>query len=74
MVYMFRPLGYKYYDLERVKDFDYWIGAIDEWPDFYYKHIIWQFSMTGTVDGIETEVDLNLMFEETAPPESPESK
>jgi lysozyme len=74
MVYMFRPLGYKYYDLERVKDFDYWIGAIDEWPDFYYKHIIWQFSMTGTVDGIETEVDLNLMFEEIAPPESPESK
>lgn len=74
MVYMFRPLGYKYYDLERVKDFDLWIGAIDEWPDFYYKHIIWQFSMTGTVDGIETEVDLNLMFEEIEPPESPEVK
>lgn len=74
MVYMFRPLAYKYYDLERVKDFDYWIGAIHSWPDFYYKHIIWQFSMTGAVDGIETEVDLNLLFEEIVPPESPEAK
>lgn len=74
MVYMFRPLAYKYYDLERIKDFDLWIGALGAWPDFYYRHIFWQFSMTGKVKGIETDVDMNLMFEKIQPPESPKIK
>jgi len=61
-VYMYRSLGYYYYDLTRFGGLTLWIGAAGEYPDFYYAHEIWQFSFTGKVRGIEGDVDLNLQF------------
>ena len=61
-VYAYRYLAYFYYDLELIEPYKLWIGAVGTEPDFYYEHDIWQFTDSGTVDGIEGPVDLNLML------------
>ena len=62
-IYAYRNLGYFSYDLRALKDYSLWIGAVGEYPDFYYAHELWQYSYTGTVPGINTPVDLDLLFE-----------
>ena len=62
-IYAYRNLGYFSYDLRTLKDYSLWIGAVGEYPDFYYAHELWQYSYTGTVPGINTPVDLDLLFE-----------
>lgn len=61
-VYAYRYLGYFDYDLRRLKDYVLWIGAVGEYPDFYYAHDLWQYSYSGSVPGIGVPVDLDLMF------------
>ena len=61
-VYLYRYTGYYEYEMERLADYELWVGALGEWPDFYYKHLLWQFSMTGRVDGIDADVDLDWQF------------
>ncbi len=63
-VYFYRSLGYYDYELDRLKNLIFWVGAPGNAPDFYYKHTMWQYSFTGTVNGIEGGTDLNLLFEE----------
>jgi lysozyme len=63
-VYFYRDLGYNEYDLNRLKGLKFWVGAVGGYPDFYYEHQIWQYSFTGTVDGIGGGVDLNMCFTE----------
>lgn len=80
-VYAYRYLAYFRYDLPRLTDYQLWIGAIGDSPDFYYRHDIWQYSAEGQVRGIEGPVDLNLLFREkqdgsvqpAAAPESPDA-
>ncbi len=67
-VYLYRQLAYFEYDLSRLGDYTLWVGAPGDTPDFYYAHDIWQFSFTGRIDGINTDVDLNLYFDK---PETP---
>lgn len=61
-VYAYRYLAYYSYDLSRLKDYKLWIGAVGDEPDFYYRHDIWQYTVSGSVNGIDGDVDLNLMF------------
>ncbi len=63
-VYFYRSLGYYDYELNRLTNLIFWVGAPGSAPDFYYKHTMWQYSFTGTVNGIEGGTDLNLLFEE----------
>lgn len=63
-VYFYRSLGYYDYELNRLTNLVFWVGAPGSAPDFYYKHTMWQYSFTGTVNGIEGGTDLNLLFEE----------
>ena len=77
MVYFYRHLGYYDYDLGRLAGLDFWVGSPGQTPDFYYEHSWWQYSYTGSVPGIQGDVDLNLYFPELPQPEpeeSPESK
>jgi GH25 family lysozyme M1 (1,4-beta-N-acetylmuramidase) len=67
-VYFYRRLGYYEYDLERLKDLKFWVGALGDSPDFYYRHHLWQYSITGRVSGIEGDVDLDLYFEKIEAP------
>jgi GH25 family lysozyme M1 (1,4-beta-N-acetylmuramidase) len=65
-VYLYRYLAYHDYDLTRLKDYTLWVGAPGSAPDFYYACSIWQFSYTGSVPGISTDVDMNLYFTKAA--------
>lgn len=61
-VYFYRTLAYHDYDLTRLTGYQLWVGAPGDAPDFYYAHSMWQFSFTGSVNGIAGEVDLDLAF------------
>ena len=61
-VYLYRYTGYYEYMMERLADYELWVGALGTWPDFYYEHLLWQFSMTGRVNGIDADVDLDMQF------------
>lgn len=59
-VYFNQDLGYLRYDLREVEDSVLWLAEYDAVPDFYYYFDLWQYTHTGTVAGIEGNVDLNL--------------
>lgn len=67
-VYFYRSLAYYDYELDRLSDLIFWVGAPGEAPDFYYAHTIWQYSFTGEVQGIGQPTDLNLWFQAAAEP------
>lgn len=62
MVYFNQHLAYLYLDLPLLSDNPFWLASYRDSPTFYYDFDIWQYSDTGTIDGIEGYVDLNLMF------------
>lgn len=49
-------------DLTRLTDYDLWHAAYVDAPDTPYMYTMWQYSSTGTVDGISGPVDLNVSF------------
>lgn len=60
-----RELYFKY-DLSRLADIDIWYCEYANAPTFYYEFSMWQYSSTGTIDGIEGAVDLNICFTNVA--------
>lgn len=60
-----RELYFKY-DLSRLADIDVWYCEYANVPTFYYEFSMWQYSATGTIDGIEGAVDLNICFTNVA--------
>lgn len=62
-VYFNLNFGYLRYDLSRIKDYVFWYAQHEgEQPDFYYNYSIWQYSDSGSVDGINGNVDMNISF------------
>lgn len=62
-VYFNRQQGYYTYDLLQLKDYAFWLSDPNDKPDFYYAFCLWQYSFTGSVPGIGTVVDRDLLFE-----------
>ncbi len=62
MIYFNQSLGYLYLDLETLSDYPFWLASYRDIPNFHYHFDIWQYSETGSINGIEGNVDLNLMF------------
>lgn len=60
-----RELYFKY-DLQQLADIDIWYCEYSDVPTFYYQFSMWQYSSTGTVDGIDGTVDLNVCFTNVA--------
>ena len=60
-----RELYFKY-DLSRLADIDIWYCEYANVPTFYYEFSMWQYSATGTIDGIDGAVDLNICFTNVA--------
>ncbi len=54
--------AYMKFDLSKLKGVDIWYAFYYDEPDMYYNYMIWQYSCTGTVDGIDGDVDLNICF------------
>lgn len=61
-VYAYRNLGYFSYELPRMTYLTWWVAALNDYPDFYYGHEFWQYSITGSVAGIDGDVDRNMRF------------
>lgn len=63
MLYYNTEMGIMMLELGALEGYDKWFAAYRE--DFYYlyAHKIWQYSQSGRVQGIQTEVDLNISFE-----------
>ena len=40
----------------------FWLAEYNETPSFSYHFQLWQYCNDGRVDGIQTDVDLNLAF------------
>ena len=62
MVYSAPREFYFKYDMTRLADYGIWLVEYAYEPTFYYEFSMWQYSETGTVDGIDTNVDLNICF------------
>ena len=61
-LYTGSQLAYYKYDLGQLSDIDIWYAFYNDTPALYYNYMIWQYSCTGSVDGIEGNVDLNICF------------
>lgn len=62
-VYFNKHQAYNFYNLELLKEFDFWYADYNPLPALCYNFRVWQYSESGTVPGIETTVDLDLCFE-----------
>ena len=65
MIYLTSYAGYIKYDLSQVMEYGFWFAQYSDTPDFYYDFQMWQYSSTGSVDGISGDVDLNLQLNRT---------
>lgn len=62
-VYFNKHQSYYFYDLELLKDYDFWYAEYSPLPACCYGFRMWQYSDAGSVPGIETAVDMDLCFE-----------
>lgn len=61
-VYFNSDQGYNRLDMAQLQDYKLWLAYYEMSPDFPCAVDFWQYSCTGTVPGIEGEVDMNLWF------------
>lgn len=62
-LYFNLQMGYHTYDLSHFTDRTLWLAEPGTHPTFYYHTALWQYDHRAAVPGIDTEVDLNLLFE-----------
>lgn len=60
-IYFNRHDGYDF-DLAKIQDLTMWFAGLQNYPNFYYRVDMWQYSFTGQVDGVPGEVDLDMLF------------
>ncbi len=60
IIYFNCEVGYFNYDLSLVSDLNFWLAEYYDTPSFYYDYKMWQYTKTGTVNGISGNVDLNI--------------
>lgn len=64
MVYMNRYDAYIRYDLDRLLNYDWWYAGEynEDYPKFFYDFQMWQYTSSGRLDGIDSDVDMDLWF------------
>ena len=62
VIYFNQDQGYLTYDLPKLQDYTFWLAEYRSVPTFHYHFDLWQYSCTGSVPGIQGNVDLNLSF------------
>jgi GH25 family lysozyme M1 (1,4-beta-N-acetylmuramidase) len=63
MVYFNLELSKTLLDPEQIAQYPFWFAQYADFPELPYNMAFWQYSDSGTVPGIEGEVDLNLWFD-----------
>ena len=61
-LYFNQQLGYEELHLPSLDSYTFWLAEYNETPTFTYRFDLWQYACDGRVDGIDTDVDLNLAF------------
>lgn len=64
MLYFGQNASIEHFDLERLRVFDFWLADYTDSPVFPYDFQMWQYSSSGSVDGIAGNVDVNYCFED----------
>jgi len=49
-------------DMEQLEDYDKWFAYYDTELYFPYNVRVWQYTDTGSIEGIDTDVDINISF------------
>lgn len=62
MIYFNANQSHKQMFLEELADYPFWLAMYESEMDYPYKIDMWQYSNTGTIPGIDGDVDLNLYF------------
>ena len=62
MIYYNSPVGYGKYRLNSLAQYDIWYAQYAKQPNMYYNYRIWQYTDSGSVGGIEGNVDMNIAF------------
>lgn len=62
IIYFNREIGYFEYDLNTLKNIDFWLAEYSDYPTFIYKYKMWQYTDNGIVDGIDSSVDMNIFI------------
>lgn len=65
-IYFNLQMGYHTYDLSQFTDSVLWLAEPSTHPTFYYHTALWQYDHHAAVPGIDTDADLNLLFEAKA--------
>lgn len=63
-VYLNKSQAYEFYNLDKIGQYDLWYAEYQEKPSLYYNFAMWQYSTNGTLDGVPSEVDVNLSFKD----------
>ena len=71
MIYQNKRTSLFKLDLPRLQDYPFWLAEYRPDPSFVYDYDMWQYSATGSVDGIKGEVDLDLSFYDYSQPGAP---
>ena len=62
MLYFNKFCGYVKMDLRDLKQYDFWFAEYANYPSCIYGFQFWQYSSSGKVAGIGSNVDMNLCF------------
>lgn len=62
MIYFNASQGRDMLELERLEQYPWWLAKYDLDADFLCRVDLWQYTNTGTVPGIQGNVDIDLMF------------
>ena len=60
--YFNQDLAANAFDLEALSEFDFWLAQYRDALSFDHPVAMWQYSCTGSVPGIDGDVDMNLCF------------
>ena len=64
MIYQNKRTSIFKLDLNRLKDYEFWLAEYNDEPSYYYDFSMWQYSSDGTVPGIDGRVDMNIAFKD----------
>ncbi len=62
MIYLNLDFAYMTLDLSEIDEYPFWLAEYDGAPTFYYAFEMLQYTSSGSVDGVNGKVDVNLYF------------
>ena len=62
MIYFNPHLAENLFQLTQLDEYPFWLALYSDTMDYPHRVEMWQYSCTGSVPGISTQVDMNLLF------------